>query len=287
MKHKVRYVILSIIALLFVLTGCQSKNSSAPEPSAVKAKLSKTTPTFFLHGWGSSINAEKQMTNAAKKAGVTNTIITVIVDKSGKVKIDGDIPENAQNPIIMVGFENNKNIDFKQDATYAYDAITTVSKKYGFKKMNLVAHSMGNMAIMYLLLDYGNKQDLPKLQKQVDIAGHFNGINGMDNMYPMSNSPLDSQGKPLRMSKEYKEFMKLRQTYPKNAEVLNIFGDVQDGTKSDGPVPVVSARSLRYLVSPRAKSYQELLIKGKMGQHSQLHENKQVDKAIIRFLWNK
>lgn len=44
----------------------------------------------------------------------------------------------------------------------------------------MVGHSYGNIAIVYYMLQHGSDTSLPKLVKQVDIAGHFNGIIGMD-----------------------------------------------------------------------------------------------------------
>jgi len=44
-----------------------------------------TRPTLFFHGYGSSANAEKHMTDAAKRAGVTQTIITANVADDGQV----------------------------------------------------------------------------------------------------------------------------------------------------------------------------------------------------------
>ena len=66
--------------------------------------------------------------------------------------------------------------------------------------------------------------------------------------------------------------------------MLNIFGDLQDGSKSDGSVAVSSAKSYKYLINGRAKSYREVEIKGKHAQHSRLHRNAQVDRLLIRFL---
>ena len=37
----------------------------------------------------------------------------------------------------------------------------------------------------------------------------------------------------------------------------------------------------------RSASYQEIKISGKGGHHSKLHENQEVDEALINFLWKK
>ena len=48
-----------------------------------------------------------------------------------------------------------------------------------------------------------------------------------------------------------------------------------------------SSRSLKYLLVENAKSYQEKKITGQLAQHSQLHENPEVDELLIDFLWKK
>lgn len=40
-------------------------------------------------------------------------------------------------------------------------------------------------------------------------------------------------------------------------------------------------------VPNRAKYYRVVEIKGRNAQHSRLHNNSQVDKVLIKFLWNK
>jgi len=99
---------------------------------------------------------------------------------------------------------------------------------------------------------------------------------------------LDSNGKPDKMDSDYRQLLKLREVYPKNQiDVLNIYGDKGDGTHSDGSVSNASSKSLKYLVSDRAKSYREEKITGAQAQHSKLHENKSVDKLLVDFLWRK
>ncbi|MCT6902010.1 MAG: alpha/beta hydrolase, partial [Lactobacillus sp.] len=81
----------------------------------------------------------------------------------------------------------------------------------------------------------------------------------------------------------YRALLNLRKKFPQKAAVLNIYGDM--GSGSDGDVTVNSARSYRYLVSKRARSYQEKEIRGPRAQHSKLHENTQVDRLLVNFLW--
>ena len=261
-----------LLASLLLLTACQK-----PLTKAEKKAQSKETVTFFFHGYGSSINAEKHMANAAKQAGKTNEVLEATVNENGAVEIKGKLADNPKNPIVLVGFADNRNPDYHKDGWYAYKAVKAAQKKLGFSKMNLVGHSMGNMAISYMIMDYSAKKKFPTIKKQVDIAGHFNGIVGMD-----KNTPIDASGKPKKMNSTYQELTKLRQVYPKGIDVLNIYGDT--GKKSDGSVYNNSSRSLKYLLI-KAKSYKEVKIAGKGGQHSRLHENSQVDQVLQKFLW--
>lgn len=52
-------------------------------------------------------------------------------------------------------------------------------------------------------------------------------------------------------------------------------------------VSVASAQTYKYLINNRAKSYREVELHGKNAQHSKLHENKTIDKELIKFLWHK
>lgn len=260
-----------LTALLF-LTACQK-----PLTKAEKEEQAKETVTFFFHGYGSSINAEKHMANAARQAGKSNEVLEARVEENGLVKIKGKLADNPKNPIVLVGFSDNRNPDYHKDGWYAYKAVKAAQKKLGFSKMNLVGHSMGNMAISYMIMDYSAKKNFPTIKKQVDIAGHFNGIVGME-----KDSPIDAAGKPKKMNSTYQELTRLRQVYPKGIDVLNIYGDT--GKKSDGSVYNNSSRSLKYLLI-KAKSYKEVKITGKGGQHSRLRENSQVDQVLQKFLW--
>ena len=147
----------------------------------------------------------------------------------------------------------------------------------------MVGHSMGNMVITLYLVNNANDKKLPQLKKQVDIAGHFDGILGYDQ--PAGLSINQKTGEPNKMTDSFKELLKLRQVYPRQAAVLNLYGDIGNG--SDGRVANISSETLKYLVSGRAKSYQAHRFTGKQAQHSKLHSNAQVDRYLIDFLWRK
>ena len=264
---------------LFLIYNRQNKELNSSD------YIQSRTPTLFFHGYGSSANAEKHMVEAARQAGVTQTIVTATVDRHAQVTLKGDIPKNAFNPIVMVEFKDNRNANYAQDGEYAAAVVRELQARYGFKKMNFVAHSMGNMSILFYLLEHAQNEELPQLQKQVNIANHVNGLEGMD--LPANLAILDNHtGQPSAMSDSYQKLLGLREIYPQDqVDVLNIYGDFKN--QSDGSVLNVSSRSLKYLVIDNAKSYQEKRVTGPLAQHSQLHENPEVDRLLIAFLWGK
>ena len=268
-----------VLITLFLVSKLQTRELNSRD------YIQSRTPTLFFHGYGSSANAEKHMVEAARQAGVTQTIITATVDSHAQVTLKGDIPKDAVNPIVMVEFADNRNANYAQDGEYAAAVVRELQARYGFKKMNFVAHSMGNMSILFYLLEHAQNEELPQLQKQINIANHVNGLEGMD--LPANLTILDSKtGQPSAMSDTYQKLLGLREIYPQDqVDVLNIYGDFKN--QSDGSVLNVSSRSLKYLVIDNAKSYQEKRVTGPLAQHSQLHENPEVDRLLIDFLWGK
>lgn len=120
----------------------------------------------------------------------------------------------------------------------------------------------------------------------MNIAGHFDGILGMDDQ--ANQNRLKASGEPVTMNATYRQLLALRQVVPaKQLQILNIYGDLGDGSHSDGRVSNVSSQSLAYLLQGRAKSYREVKITGEKAQHSALHANAQVDHQVGQFLWGK
>lgn len=285
MIKKTFFGILAMLALVCAGTWyfIHQNQAQTLKAEARKIYIQSSRPTIFFHGWGSSSRAERHMANAAKDAGVTQTIIEAKVAEDGTVILKGTIPKDAVNPIVLVNFDNNRGASTQDQSDYAYDVVKALQDTYGITEMNMVGHSYGNMAIVYYMLKHGSDTSLPKLIKQVDIAGHFNGIIGVNE--PENNS-LDDEGKPSSMTESYQELLSLGNRYPQGqVEVLNIYGNTGKG--SDERVTNLSSQSLGYLLKGHIKSYQEKEITGPDGQHSKLHETALVDEPMIAFLWGK
>ncbi|MDK6501147.1 alpha/beta hydrolase [Lactobacillus gasseri] len=293
MKNK----LVSLLAFLVIFwTGCTNQDKpnqadAAPKYYVERRQTPKTSlnviPTLFFHGGLSNYKSEENMVKAAQKAGVTNSVIRADVDANGKVKLIGAISKNAVNPIVEVNYSNNVQLNFKEHGRYARNVVQTLQNEYGIKKINMVGHSLGNISIMYYLLQTAHDPEMPKLNKQISIGGHFDGLDFKQLPIAIrqpANLHVNREGKPNKTNSTYREMMKLRTLYPnKQTDILNIIGNI--GGNSDGIVKNASSLSLEYLVAPMAKTYQVVKIVGKNAEHGQLTYNKQVERSIINFLW--
>ena len=247
-------LLLGLSAIFVGLLGISSR------VRAVTHYVQSTTPTIFVHGWGSSSHAEEKMANAARDAGVTKTIVRANVDKKG----NRPIPANAVNPIVEVNLEDNKLSAYRDNYTQGYhhggeyvkNVVLALEKQHHYKQINLVGHSMGNLEIINYINDNVNDKSFPQVAHLVAIAGHYNGLVGQSETQNAKINP--KTGELEKMDSAYRELLGLRQTFPKNTAVLNIYGDVGDGSHSDEDVPVNSAKSLKYLVSDRANHIAKL-----------------------------
>lgn len=279
-------IIVVVIIAAFITIKMFTQNQSVMEKSGHSNFVNSQIPTLFLHGYGGSANSEKYMVKQAKQNGVTKDVITAIVSKDGEVELKGKLETDTANPIVQIDLENNKQGDLDENAKWFKNVLTKLQSEYDINKFNFVGHSMGNLSFAQYMLTYGNDPSLPQLNKQVNIAGTYNGVLNMNEK--VNEISVDVNGKPSRMNPPYQELQQLEDIYNgKNIAVLNIFGDLEDGTHSDGRVSNSSSKSLKYLLGDSPESYKESKYKGKSAQHSQLHENKEVAKDFIAFLWRK
>ena len=127
----------------------------------------------------------------------------------------------------------------------------------------MVAHSMGNLTLGYYMLNYAGDESLPKLNKQVNTGAPYNGILGRND--EPNEVKLDENGKPDQMKQEYKDLQQMKYNYPKKSvDVLNVYGDLQDGSHSDGKVTNQSSLSLKSLLNGYVNSYRTFKVEGNM-----------------------
>ncbi|WP_182472288.1 alpha/beta hydrolase [Staphylococcus chromogenes] len=278
-------LIITVLIIAVVVVSLFQKRAHWEEQNK-KQYVQEPTPTLFLHGYGGTKNSMKYLINQAEARGVTKYIVVAHVSRDGEVTFDGKISKGATNPIVQIVLDDNTQGDLNENALWIRQVLEKLQKDYHVKQFNFVAHSMGNVSFAQYMIDYGRDASLPQLKKEVNLAGTFNGVLGMNE--EVNEIQVDRNGKPSHMNPPYQEFMQLKSIYKdKNIDVLNMYGDLLDGTHSDGRVSNSSSKSLKYLLGDSPKSYQEVKYEGKEAQHSALHENEEVAQQMIRFLWEK
>jgi len=241
-------------------------------------------PTFYLHGYGASGRSSQSMIAAAERQKRATKVYTATVSKTGQVRLQGHWPAKVKRPIVQVVFKANQNSNYQTTSHWFKQVLLAVKQRHAFTRYNAVAHSMGNLTLWTAILRYDGQRGLPKVNRVVDIAGHFDGIIGMDD--EPNQIKLAKNGRPKPINASYRPLLTLRQKLAKHqVSILNVYGNLDNGSHSDGRVSNASSQSLRYLVAGRARNYREREFHGRSAQHSQLHENPKVDRVINRFLW--
>ena len=128
MKFQKTGLLIAILTLMLFLTyGCQSSSQSKQNSSSYNHSH---TATLFLHGYGGSANSEKYMVQQAVNHGVTNQVITAIVDKNGDITFKGKLAKNAINPIVKIELKDNKNGNVKQNASHIKNVLTKLKTTF-------------------------------------------------------------------------------------------------------------------------------------------------------------
>ena len=151
-------------------------NQSANTSDQEQASIGKTA-TLYLHGYSGGAGSTNTLIRHAKQAGATKVLIAT-VSKNGKVSWLGT-PHHVRKPIVQVVFEDNRNPDAVKWADWLATVNRQLYQRYGVRNVNFVAHSMGNMAVMFYAIRNQDQQKLPKINAYVAIAGHFDGIIGI------------------------------------------------------------------------------------------------------------
>lgn len=242
-------------------------------------------PTVLLHGVYGNRHTMQGMIRRWELLGFATKILEIEVSAEGDLSVKGNwVQRNQQEyPLIQVFFDNN-------DASPEVQAewllkIMTFLKKLGIEEVNMLGHSMGGVAsLRYLMQSLTYQETTPKVEKFVALGSPFKGE--IANTLFSKIYHLDRNGK-LDFNPSYKYFMAHRESLSPELQVLNIYGDLEDGTNSDGIVETENAKILKEIVSENVASYEEYEIKGLKGQHTLLHENEEVDQLVADFLWYK
>ncbi|WP_438713610.1 alpha/beta hydrolase [Enterococcus sp. AZ109] len=238
-------------------------------------------PTVFIHGYQGSSLSFGPLLNQLEKDNIAKREMTIVVKPDGGLSVEGDLTNNQDNPTIMVLFSEDVTDEVTQSRWIA--EVMRYLYKQHVSKVNLVAHSMGGVSALRYLLEYKDSHT-PAVGRLVTIASPFNDLEIAEDTEEIFAYELTEQG-PSDTTPIYDYFDQAMKRLPSDLSILNIAGDLGDGSASDGSVSIHSAFSLRFLLQNHTKKYQEVLIKGRNGSHSRVTRSDQLQENIVAFLW--
>lgn len=299
MKKRIEIIIILISLVLLSLGIIFINNTSFDKLPSTKAIAQKniSTPTLFVHGWKAGLHSELPLANLAVKTGVAQRGLIIKVSTSGRIYCHGSLTGKSA-PEILVKFCNYNAGEFKY-ARWLHQVMMILKTKYGVTHYNAIGHSMGAYALVAYNEMYGNQANLPILNKLVLIAGPFDGILNRHRWNQpitgkvaklwddsINQNRLLPNGRPQIIHAEYRYLLKRVTNFPNQARVLNIYGNLDNGSNSDGTVSVTSALSLGYLLKNHVKGYQVMGNYGYTAEHTLLNEiNNNVKQRILKFIW--
>lgn len=278
---------IAMLAIL-ILAGCGTSQTKTKNPvdktSSTQLKKdasSKTAiPTVFIHGYGGTVNSFGGMIQRLEKKGETKKELVITVEADSSLQVDGQLSQKKVNPSIQVLFAANKDNEWNQ-TEWIY-AVLKYLKQSGVDQVNIVGHSMGGVSSLRYLTTYGQPEDAPKIQKLIAIGAPFNDFT--DTADDQTIDELLQNG-PSQQSSRYMDYSSGIANVPKMTNFLLLAGKSEEQATSDGTVPLTSALATYALLKAHGNQVAEQIFTGQNAQHSQLHENSAVDKAVAKFLW--
>lgn len=273
MKKFITVLSLILVAGLALLVLVNIRQKTEP----IQTGRTYHAPTLFVHGYGGNYGSEKNMIAALSQHSEFKQVLKYTIAPDGKLTTSGTWDPDIKYPIIAIVFKDGKPNDSQLN-----QVLIDLKKDYKISSFNAVGHSAGANAWVNWTVT-ADKDKTPELARLVTLASPFNGFRGMGGQHDGKPLTLDKDGKPSFMVDFYQAMYENRAYFPENTRILNLFGDIGDG--SDGVVPINSSRSLHYLVESKAKSYTEKKITNNKAQHSKLHQrNPLVDQYLYDFL---
>lgn len=238
-------------------------------------------PVIYFHGFRGGDYTTNIMVKTALKQKDDSNYLKVTADLLGNFKLEGTWTGD-KNPIIQVVFRQ------RIVGVYAIDyylrfILPFLAKHYHFNNYTAVAHSLACPCVVRTEMRTYRKKNFPHLTKCVFIAGPFDGVTYLGDI-PNVNG-FNHNGRPNVINIHYLYLLFHRKQFNPNISVLNIYGNVLDNTNSDKFISVISAKSIRYILAPNAKSYHEVEVRGsKDAEHSWMHDNPFVINMVNKFI---
>lgn len=226
---------------------------------------SQLSPIIMIPGSSATVNRFNGLVTKLNqnKQGVQHSHLKVKVWNDGNITYEGSIASNDNEPIIVIGFENNKDgyNNIKKQAAMVNQAFQDLQERYSFNNFKGIGHSNGGLIYTAFLENYFSEYDV-EIKKLMTIGTPYN----------FKETNINNKSEMLA------DFIANRENIPTNLTMLSVAGTIT--YDSDELVPDASVSAGKYIYQNQAARYTEVTVTGEDAQHSDLPTNDEVIRLI-------
>lgn len=264
-----------ILTLLLVILLAIPGYSWMKKDNWARAQRQKSmlSPVIMVPGSSATTERFNQLVRQLNsKTATKHSVLKIKVSTKGTLSYSGAIDKDDNEPIIVVGFQNNHDgySNIKKQAGWLDQAFYTLTQNYHFNNFKAFGHSNGGLIWTYWLEHYYSSYANEIKMKCLMTLG---------TPYNFSESNLKYRTQMLE------DFIKNKNKLPKNLVVYSLSGG--KSYESDGIVPEASVAAGKYIFQNQVKSYTAMTVTGPEADHSDLPQNEQVVRLIKHYLLEK
>ena len=222
---------------------------------------SKLSPIIMIPGSSATENRFDGLVTKLNqdRQGTKHSLLKVKVWNDGTITYNGSIDAKDNEPIIVIGFENNKDgyRNIKKQAKMVNQAFEALQSKYNFNNFKGLAHSNGGLIYTAFIENYLGDYDVD-LKTLMTIGTPYN----------FTETNIKNKSEMLA------DFIKNREAIPTTLHMYSVAGTIT--YDSDELVPDASVSAGKYIYQNQAASYTEITVTGEDAQHSDLPTNDEV-----------
>ena len=222
---------------------------------------SKLSPIIMIPGSSATENRFDGLVAKLNqdRQGTKHSLLKVKIWNDGRMTYSGSIDTKDNEPIIVIGFENNKDgySNIKKQAKMVNQAFEALQSKYNFNNFKGLGHSNGGLIYTAFIENYLGDYDVDlKTLMTIGTPYNFTEIN------------IKNKSEMLA------DFIKAREAIPTTLHMYSVAGTIT--YDSDELVPDASVSAGKYIYQNQAASYTEITVTGEDAQHSDLPTNDEV-----------
>lgn len=222
---------------------------------------SKLSPIIMIPGSSATENRFDGLVTKLNqdRQGTKHSLLKVKVWNDGTITYSGSIDAKDNEPIIVIGFENNKDgySNIKKQAKMVNQAFEALQSKYNFNNFKGLGHSNGGLIFTAFIENYLGDYDVD-LKTLMTIGTPYN----------FTETNIKNKSEMLA------DFIKNREAIPTTLHMYSVAGTIT--YDSDELVPDASVSAAKYIYQNQAVSYTEITVTGEDAQHSDLPTNDEV-----------